>query len=53
MVILETFWVYQTLGDMLNSIVPNSHFGKHSVARVMTIFSFHFLRNVTNIVFSY
>ena len=53
LIILEAFWVYQTLGDTLNSIVPNSDFGKRFVARVMTIFSFRFLPNVTNIVFAY
>ena len=42
-IILGDFWVYQTLGDMLNSIVSNSHFGKRRAARVMTILSLNHL----------
>ena len=34
--------MYQALGDMLTIIVSNSHFGKGSAARVMTIFTLHF-----------
>ena len=32
---LEPFGAYWHLGDMLNSIVSNSHFGKRSAAGVM------------------
>ena len=39
-------WVYRALGDMLNSIVSNCHFGKRLAARVMTIFSLHFLLSI-------
>ena len=52
-IILTALWVYRAHGDMLSIIVSNSHFGKRSAARVMTIFSFHFLPDVTNMVFSY
>ena len=45
LIILGALWVYQALGDMLSIIVSNSHFGKRSAARVMTIVSFHFLPN--------
>ena len=27
-IILAALWAHRALGDMLNSIVPNSHFGK-------------------------
>ena len=50
LIILAGIWVCQTRGDMLNSIVSNSHFGKRPAARVMTILSLHFL---PNIVFPY
>ena len=53
LIVLGALWVYQTLGDMLAIIVSNSHFGKRYIARVMNIFSPHFLPNVSNIVFAY
>ena len=48
--ILEAFWVYRALGNMISSIVSNSHFGKRSVIRDMTIYRSHFLANNSNIV---
>ena len=42
------FWI---LGNMLNSIVSNSHFGKRSVTWEITILRPHFLPHVTNKVF--
>ena len=41
-VILGALWVHRALGDMLNSIVSNSHFGKRSIAREVTISGSHF-----------
>ena len=37
LIILGSLWVHEALGGMLTSIVSNSHFGKHSAARVMII----------------
>ena len=51
LIIFGAFWMYRALEDMLSIIVSNSHFGKRSTARVMTICSLHFLPNITNIVF--
>ena len=53
LIMLGAPWVHRALGDTLNSIASTSHFGKRSAARVMTISSFDFLTNVTNIVFYY
>ena len=39
------FGCTKPFGDILGSIESNSHFGKRSAARDMTIFSFHFLPN--------
>ena len=44
-IVLGASWVYQTFGDILASIVSNSHFGKRSAALVMTFSCFHFLPN--------
>ena len=44
---LTSFWVGRALGNMLTSIVSNSHFGKRPVARDMTICGSHFLPHVT------
>ena len=41
--VFEPLWVYGLLGDMLTSIVSNSHFGKRLVAKVMIILSSLFL----------
>ena len=41
--ILGTLQVHEALGDMLTSIVSNSHFGKWPGARDMTIFRTHFI----------
>ena len=41
LIILGALWVHQTLGDMLNIIVSNSHFGKRPTAREMTTFVSH------------
>ena len=49
---LGSLWVHEALQDMLTSIVSNSHFGKRSGVRNMTIFGQHFLFNVTNNAFS-
>ena len=43
---LGSLWVYPALGNMLIIIVSNSHFGKLSAARGMTMFSFHLLPNL-------
>ena len=45
--------MYGALGDILTSIVSNSHFGKMLGARDMTTFEFHFLVHVTNNEFYY
>ena len=50
---LIPFWVYWALGDMLNSIVSNSHFGKRPTAWVMTIFGYHVGAHVSESVSSY
>ena len=39
-------------GDILGSIVSNSHFGKRSGARVMGIFMFHVSSHIPNIGYS-
>ena len=49
LVILETFWVYQALGDMLNIIVSNSDFGKRPGARDITIVGSHVGPHIPNI----
>ena len=41
--------MYQALGEMLNSIVSNSHFGKRLGARDMTIVGSHVGPHITNI----
>ena len=41
--------MYQTLVDMLNIIVSNSHFGKRPIARVMTIVGSHVGPHTPNI----
>ena len=41
--------MYQTLGDLLNIMVSNSHFGKWPGARDMTIFGSHVSPHVPNI----
>ena len=45
--IFGLFWVRMALGNMLTSIVSNSHFGKRLVARDMTIFGCHVGRRVS------
>ena len=52
-IILHALWVWEALGDILTSIVSNSHFGKRSVARDITIFGFYCLLHVTNNACSY
>ena len=47
------FWVDAAFGNILSSIVLNSHFGKRPVARDITIFGSHFLPHVTEHVDSY
>ena len=49
--IVAPLWMCEALGNILTSFVSNSHFGKQSVARVMTTFRCHVLSNVTNILF--
>ena len=41
LIILGAFWMYQTLLDMLNTNVSNSHFGKRHAVREMTTFVSH------------
>ena len=41
LVVLEAFWVHQTLLDMPRTIVANSHFGKRPTAREMITFVCH------------
>ena len=43
LIIFDSFWMYGALGDILTSLVSNSHFGKRREARD-TRFSFPFLR---------
>ena len=50
---LVALWVNGALGDILSSIVSNSHFRKRPVARDMTIFGSHILPHVTGNVFTY
>ena len=38
LIVFGCLWVYGALGDILTSIVSNSHFWKRSEARDMTIF---------------
>ena len=47
--ICGAFWVYQALGDMLNSIESSSHFWKRPGARDMTIFGSHVGAHIPNI----
>ena len=53
LVIFEPLWVYRAVGDILTSIVSNSHFAKRPAARDMTICGSHFLPHVTNHASSY
>ena len=53
LIILESLWVHRALEDMLTIIVANSHFGKRSAARVMTIFRSHVVTHVSESVNSY
>ena len=39
-IILTALWDYRALGDILTSIVSNSHFGKRSIARLMSFLAF-------------
>ena len=39
--VFGSLWVREALGDILTSIVSNSHFVKRSVPRDETIFGFH------------
>ena len=48
-IILGAFCVYQTLGDVLTSIVSNSHFWKRPGARDMTILGAHVGSHILNI----
>ncbi len=56
LIILEALWVHEALGDMLTSIVSNSHFGNRPGAKdmiIIIIFSSHFLSHVSNNIFPY
>ena len=48
--ISDSLWVYVALGNILSSIVSNSHFGKRPVASDMMIFGLHFLLQITESV---
>ena len=50
-IILGSLWVHEALGDMLTSIVSNSHFGKRPGARDMTIFGCHVGPHIPNFVY--
>ena len=41
LIIMEAFWVNQSLLDMLSTFVSNSHFEKRPTARGMTTFVSH------------
>ena len=45
----DPFWVYRALGNILKSIVSNSHFGKRPGARDMTILRCHVGAHIPNI----
>ena len=53
LLIFDLLWVYEALGDILTSIVRNSHFEKRPVARDMIILGSLFLPHVTENVLSY
>ena len=48
-IFLWFFWVYGALGNMFNSVVSNSHFGKRPAARVKPILGFHVGPRIPNI----
>ena len=52
-IILESLWVHEALGQMLTRIVSNSDFGKRPGALHMITRSSHVLLHVTNNVFTY
>ena len=47
--IFESFWVCEALGNILTTIVSNSHFGKRPGPRDMTIFESHVGPHICNI----
>ena len=49
LLIFDPHWMYQTLGDMLRSIVSNSDFWKRLGARDMTICGSHVGPHILNI----